>query len=48
MEFFDNHAHLDDEKFNEDREEIINKIKECGVTKRISSGYSIDGSRRGV
>ena len=26
MEFFDNHAHLDDEKFNEDREEVIEKI----------------------
>ena len=48
MEFFDNHAHLDDEKFNEDREEIINKIKESGVTKFISAGYSLEGSKRGL
>ena len=26
MKFFDSHAHLDDEKFNDDREEIIEKI----------------------
>ena len=26
VEFFDSHAHYDDEKFNEDREEIIEKI----------------------
>ena len=48
MELFDNHTHLDDEKFNEDREEIINKIKESGVTKLISAGYSLDGSMRGL
>ncbi len=48
MKFFDNHAHLDDEKFNEDREEIINKIKESGVTKFISAGYSLEGSKRGL
>ena len=48
MEFFDNHAHLDDEKFDEDREEIIQKIKESGVTKLISAGYSLEGSRKGL
>lgn len=48
MKFFDNHAHLDDEKFNEDREEIINKIKKSGVTKLISAGYSLEGSIRGL
>lgn len=44
MEFFDSHAHLDDEKFNEDREELINKIENSGVTKFISAGYSLAGS----
>ena len=28
MKFFDNHAHLDDEKFDEDREELIKLNKE--------------------
>ncbi len=48
MEFFDSHCHLDDERFEEDREEIIEKIKESGVTKLVSAGYSIEGSRKGV
>ena len=48
MEFFDNHAHLDDEKFDEDREKIIQKIKESGVTKFISAGYSLEGSKKGL
>ena len=47
MNLFDNHAHLDDEKFNEDREEIIDKIHEelVGV---ISAGYSLEGSKKAV
>ena len=28
MELFDSHCHLDDERFEEDREEIIEKIKD--------------------
>ena len=48
MELFDSHCHLDDERFDEDREEIIEKIKESGVTKLVSAGYSIVGSKRGV
>ena len=37
MELFDSHCHLDDEKFNEDRDEIIKQIREAGVTKLISA-----------
>jgi TatD DNase family protein len=46
MELFDSHAHLDDEKFNEDREEVIKQIKESGVTKLVSAGYSLEGSKK--
>ncbi len=46
MEFFDSHAHLDDEKFNEDREDIIEQIKKAGITKLVSAGYSLEGSKR--
>lgn len=45
MELFDSHAHLDDEKFENDREELIQKIKEEGVTKLISAGYSLEASK---
>lgn len=46
MELFDSHAHLDDEKFNEDREQLIQQIKEAGISKLITAGYSLEGSRK--
>ena len=45
--FFDNHAHLDDEKFDSDREEIIEKIHSEGVS-FISAGYSLEGSKKAI
>lgn len=44
MKLFDSHAHLDDEKFNEDRESIIKEISK-EVDKFISAGYSLQGSK---
>ena len=46
VELFDSHAHYDDEKFNEDREDVIKNVYESGVTKLISAGYSLDGSKK--
>ena len=48
MKFFDSHAHLDDEKFNEDREKLIEEIKKSGIDKFISAGYSLEGSKKGI
>ena len=48
MELFDSHCHLDDEKFNEDREEIIQEIKKAGITKLISAGYNVESSRKSI
>lgn len=48
MEFFDSHCHLDDERFDEDREKLITEIKKAGITKFISAGYSVEGSIKGV
>lgn len=48
MKFFDSHAHLDDEKFNEDREELIEEIKKSDIDKFISAGYSLEGSKKGI
>ena len=45
--FFDNHAHLDDEKFDSDREEIIEKVHSEGVS-FISAGYSLEGSKKAI
>ncbi len=48
MELFDSHAHLDDEKFDEDREALIEQIREAGVSNFISAGYSLEGSKKGL
>ena len=48
MEFFDSHAHLDDTRFDEDRETLIQEIKKAGITKFVSAGYSIEGSKKGL
>ena len=45
MELFDSHAHYNDEKFNSDREEIIQKVYESGVTKLVDAGYSLNSSK---
>ena len=45
MEFFDSHSHYNDEKFNIDREEILQEIQEAGVTKVVVAGYNIGCSK---
>ena len=47
MELFDSHAHLDDEKFNQDREEVIKEIAK-EVKTIISAGYSLEGSKMAI
>ena len=48
MEFFDSHAHYDDEKFEGDRENIIKAIVEEDITKLVSAGYNIKSSEYGI
>lgn len=48
MGFFDTHAHYDDEKFKEDREEVLNKIFNAGVTKCINMGCDIKSSKTAI
>ena len=48
MEFFDSHAHLNDEKFNNDRGEIIKKLKEEGISNFINAGYSLEASKQAI
>ena len=48
MELFDSHSHYNDEKFNEDREQIITETYESGVTRFICAGYDIDSSKFGL
>lgn len=49
MEFFDSHAHYNDEKFDEDRFEIIKKVYEQGnVTRLITVGYNLESSKKAI
>lgn len=48
MEFFDSHSHFNDEKFNEDREEIINLIYKENITKTVCIGYNLKQSKKAV
>ena len=44
MEFFDSHSHYNDEKFNEDREKLIQDTYDDGITKFVCAGYNIKSS----
>lgn len=46
--YFDTHAHLDDEKFDADREEIIEHIKSEGVSLVVNIGADMESSKTTV
>ena len=48
MGLFDSDSHLNDEKFDEDREEQIKKIRESGVSNFITAGYSVESSKKAL
>jgi len=48
MRLFDTHAHYNDEKFDEDREEILKKVFESGVTNLNCVGYNIPSSKKAI
>ena len=48
MELLDSHAHYNDEKFEEDREEVLEEIYKSGVTKLVNAGYSVESSKKAV
>ena len=48
MELFGCHAHYNDEKFENDREEILKKVYESGVTKLVCAGYDKISSKKAV
>lgn len=45
---FDTHAHLDDERFNNDRDILINQIHANGVDLIVNVGASIKGSKKSI
>lgn len=45
---FDTHAHLDDEKFDQDRDEVIKRCKEEGVELILNAGSNIATSIKSI
>lgn len=48
MKLFDTHSHYNDEQFDEDREDIINKIYEAGVENTVVVGDNIENSKKAI
>jgi len=45
MEMFDSHSHYNDEKFDEDREELLKNMCKENITNIICAGYSVESSK---
>ena len=43
---FDSHCHLEDERFNEDRDQVMARMSESGVRRCILAGSDLDSSER--
>ena len=48
MKYFETHMHLEDEKFNLDREAVIKKIWNEGVTIAINMGCDLETSQKAI
>lgn len=48
LKLFDTHSHYNDEAFNEDREEIIQKIYEAGIENTVVVGDNVENSEKAV
>ncbi|HAN44797.1 MAG TPA: hydrolase TatD [Ruminococcaceae bacterium] len=45
---FDSHAHYDDERFNEDRNEILSSLPAKGISHIVNAGCDIKSSETGI
>ena len=48
MKLFDSHAHYNDEKFEEDREQILREIRQENVERVVVAGYNLESSIKAV
>lgn len=48
MELFDSHAHYNDEKFENDRDNLIKQIYNEGITSIVNAGYSLESSKTAI
>ena len=48
IKLFDSHSHLNDEKFDEDREELIKEIIKNDNFEFVTAGYNLEGSKKAI
>ena len=48
MKIFDSHAHYDNERFDEDRDEVIRAIKEAGVGAVLNAASDLESSKKAL
>lgn len=48
MILFDTHAHLDDEGYDDDRDEMIRRARAAGVAHIVNVGYDLESSLRSI
>ena len=47
-EWFDSHCHVDEEQFNEDRDTVLARMREHGITRFAVIGSDMETSRRAI
>ncbi|MFX4262890.1 TatD family hydrolase [Pelotomaculum propionicicum] len=48
MDLFDTHAHLNDENYNEDRDEMIQRARQAGIRHIVNIGFNLASSRESI
>lgn len=48
LEIFDTHAHLDNEQFAGDLDQVFDRMAQAGVTRVLCAAFDLDSSRRAV
>ena len=48
MEFFDSHAHYNDERFNDNKDELIKDMYNNEITRIVCAGYNVKSSKEAI
>ena len=48
IQVFDSHCHLDDRSYDKDRQQVLERARQAGVTKIMSVGVDLQSSRKAV
>ena len=48
IKYFDSHAHYNDEKFDEDRFNLIEELYKNGVTNIVNAGYNVESTKSAI